>query len=99
MASRIKDEPVWEYIDFKESFWFLEHGVPHERIHWHVHEQYELHLIIVTRGKVMIGNYIGPFAPGHLTLVGPWMPHNWRATWRLVKPMNLEIWLSSLTRT
>ncbi|GLQ70685.1 AraC family transcriptional regulator [Vibrio penaeicida] len=74
----IGERPVWEFVEFdKESVGYTEHGVPHHRIKWHVHEQYELHLIVKTTGKAMIGNHVGPFSPGHLTLVGPWLPHNW----------------------
>ncbi|BCL69771.1 putative Transcriptional Regulator, AraC family protein [Vibrio nigripulchritudo MADA3029] len=72
------EEPVWEFMAFdKESVAYTEHGVPHHRIKWHVHEQYELHLIVKTTGKAMIGNHVGPFSPGQLILVGPWLPHNW----------------------
>ncbi|WP_325894851.1 AraC family transcriptional regulator [Grimontia sp. NTOU-MAR1] len=76
----VAKDPVWEFIQIEdESVCYLEHGVPHHRIHWHVHEQYELHFIVKTNGKVMIGNHLGPFSPGHLTLVGPWLPHNWES--------------------
>ncbi|WP_087023969.1 helix-turn-helix domain-containing protein [Thaumasiovibrio subtropicus] len=75
----VAKDPVWEFSQLDESVLYLEHGVPHQRIHWHVHEQYELHLITKTSGKVMIGNHLGPFSPGHLTLVGPWLPHNWES--------------------
>lgn len=56
---------------------YIEHGVPSELIRWHAHEDYELHFIVATRGKVFIGDYIGPFAPGQLVLTGPRLPHNW----------------------
>ncbi|EOD79427.1 Various polyols ABC transporter, periplasmic substrate-binding protein [Grimontia indica] len=73
-------DPVWEFIQIDEqSIFYKEHGVPASCIHWHVHEQYELHLIVKTNGKAMIGNYLGPFSPGQLTLVGPWLPHNWES--------------------
>ncbi|SKA63236.1 AraC family transcriptional regulator [Enterovibrio nigricans] len=76
----VAKDPVWEFIQIDdESVCYLEHGVPHNRIHWHVHEQYELHFIVKTHGKVMIGNHLGPFSPGHLSLVGPWLPHNWES--------------------
>lgn len=76
----VSKDPVWEFIQIEEqSIFYKEHGVPHHSIHWHVHEQYELHLIVKTNGKAMIGNYLGPFSPGQLTLVGPWLPHNWES--------------------
>ena len=55
----------------------LEHGVPNPLVRWHYHEEYELHLIVATRGKVFVGDYIGEFEPGHLVLTGPRLPHNW----------------------
>ena len=56
---------------------YMEHGCPHWRIRWHYHEEYELHFIADTSGKVFIGDYIGNFQPGHLILTGPFLPHNW----------------------
>ncbi len=55
----------------------LQHGVPNPLVRWHYHEEYELHLIVATRGKVFVGDYIGTFEPGHLVLTGPRLPHNW----------------------
>ena len=55
----------------------LEHGAPNPLIRWHYHEEYELHLIVETTGKVFVGDYIGRFEPGHLVLTGPRLPHNW----------------------
>ena len=55
----------------------LEHGFPNPLVRWHYHEEYELHLIVQTRGKVFVGDYIGHFEPGHLVLTGPRLPHNW----------------------
>ncbi|MGG2362791.1 AraC family transcriptional regulator, partial [Salmonella enterica] len=46
----------------------------------HCHEEYELHLIVASHGKGFVGDWIGPFAPGHLVLTGPWLPHNWLST-------------------
>jgi AraC-like DNA-binding protein len=36
-----------------------------------------LHLIVETRGKAFVGNFIGNFEPGSLFLTGPNLPHNW----------------------
>ena len=55
----------------------VEHGVPNPLIRWHHHEEYELHLILETTGKMFVGDYIGCFKPGHLVLTGPHLPHNW----------------------
>jgi len=55
----------------------FEHGAPHPLIRWHQHEEYELHLITETSGKMFVGDYIGEFHPGNLVLIGPNVPHNW----------------------
>ncbi len=58
----------------------LEHGFPNPLVRWHYHEEYELHLIVRTHGRVFVGDYIGHFEPGHLVLTGPRLPHNWIST-------------------
>ncbi|MEB8432772.1 AraC family transcriptional regulator [Cocleimonas sp. KMM 6892] len=58
----------------------LEHGAPNDLIRWHHHEEYELHLITSTKGKMFVGDYIGTFKPGNLVLTGPRLPHNWIST-------------------
>lgn len=55
----------------------LEHGFPTPLARWHCHEEYELHLIVATSGQAFVGDWIGPFEPGHLVLCGPKLPHNW----------------------
>ena len=71
-------EPEIEFVDrATESIRYLEHGWPTELCRWHAHEEYELHLIVATRGKAFVGDYIGEFEPGTLYLTGPNLPHNW----------------------
>jgi AraC-like DNA-binding protein len=55
----------------------LSHGFPTPLARWHFHDEYELHLIVATSGKAFVGDWIGPFEPGHLVLCGPRLPHNW----------------------
>lgn len=55
----------------------LSHGFPTPLARWHYHDEYEIHLITATSGKAFVGDWIGPFQPGHLVLCGPRLPHNW----------------------
>ncbi len=55
----------------------LDHGYPTPLARWHCHDEYELHLITATSGKAFVGDWIGPFEPGHVVLCGPKLPHNW----------------------
>jgi len=55
----------------------LAHGFPTPLARWHCHDEYELHLIVASSGKAFVGDWIGQFAPGHLVLTGPRLPHNW----------------------
>ncbi|MDE2146699.1 MAG: helix-turn-helix domain-containing protein [Burkholderiales bacterium] len=55
----------------------IAHGFPTPLARWHFHDEYELHLITATSGKAFVGDWIGPFQPGHLALCGPRLPHNW----------------------
>ncbi|MEM7212319.1 MAG: AraC family transcriptional regulator [Pseudomonadota bacterium] len=70
--------PEFEYVDrATETIRYLEHGWPSELCRWHSHKEYELHLIVASRGKAFVGDYIGSFEPGSLFLTGPDLPHNW----------------------
>jgi AraC-like DNA-binding protein len=55
----------------------LSHGFPSPHSRWHFHEEYELHLIVAASGDAYVGDWTGPFQPGHLVLTGPWLPHSW----------------------
>ena len=55
----------------------LAHGFPTPLARWHFHDEYELHLITATSGKVFVGDWIGQFHPGQVVLTGPRLPHNW----------------------
>lgn len=69
--------PELERRNYDGFMRYLEHGYPSPLVRWHCHEEYELHLIVATSGKLFVGDYIGEFAPGHLVLTGPRLPHNW----------------------
>jgi AraC-like DNA-binding protein len=72
-------DPDYEVIlcSPSESFRWNVHGYPHHLAKWHYHPEYELHLILESSGRMMIGDYIGPFEAGCLILTGPNLPHNW----------------------
>jgi len=71
-------EPEIEMVDrSSRSIRYLEHGWPSDICRWHAHEEYELHLIVDTRGKAFVGDYIGDFKSGDLFMTGPNLPHNW----------------------
>jgi len=77
MSIIIELQPEIEIVDNIETIRYLEHGWPTPLCRWHAHEEYELHLILETSGKVFIGDYVGEFKPGSLFLTGPNLPHNW----------------------
>lgn len=71
--------PALGYEAPTEAGWVrcLAHGYPSPLARWHCHDEYELHLITSTSGKAFVGDWIGPFQPGHLVLCGLRLPHNW----------------------
>ncbi|MDB4837533.1 AraC family transcriptional regulator [Marinomonas sp.] len=69
--------PEYELVDENDTIRYLEHGYPCELIRWHAHNDYELHFIVATSGKVFVGDYISNYGPGQLILTGPRLPHNW----------------------
>ncbi|MFM9927269.1 AraC family transcriptional regulator [Variovorax sp. H27-G14] len=66
--------------DFDRLVRCVSHGTPSPLIRWHYHEDYEIHLVVATCGKMFVGDYIGTFEPGNLVMTGPRLPHNWIST-------------------
>ena len=60
-----------------ETFLWRIDDYPWARSVWNFHPEFEIHLIRKSTGTVFIGDYIGEFSPGHLTIVGSDLPHNW----------------------
>ncbi|WP_233402573.1 helix-turn-helix domain-containing protein [Marinomonas transparens] len=69
--------PEYEISENNETIRYLEHGYPSDLIRWHAHDDYELHYIVATKGKVFVGDYISSYSSGQLILTGPRLPHNW----------------------
>lgn len=44
---------------------------------WNYHPEWEIHYISDAAGFAYVGDYVGPFKPGHLVLTGTNLPHNW----------------------
>lgn len=74
----IKSRPEFEITEGLDgSLRYLEHGYPHPLVRWHYHDDFEIHYIVRSSGKVFVGDYVGHFDPGNLVLTGPRLPHNW----------------------
>jgi AraC-like DNA-binding protein len=83
--------PEIEMVDrTTRSIRYLEHGWPTELDRWHAHEEYELHLIVESRGRAFVGDHIGEFEPGYLYLTGPNLPHNWISDEIFDEPIELR---------
>ncbi|KLU09884.1 AraC family transcriptional regulator [Kocuria sp. SM24M-10] len=63
--------------DPSSSVRWHEHDWPHPLARWHYHPEVEVHLIRESSGTVMAGDWAGPFGPGHLSIMGSRLPHNW----------------------
>lgn len=84
-------EPEIEKVDRStRSIRYLEHGWPTHLCRWHAHEEYELHLVVETRGKAFVGDYIGDFKAGDLFMTGPNLPHNWMTDQVWTEPVEIR---------
>ena len=59
------------------SFLWRCDNYPWERNVWNYHPEIEIHLVRKSTGLAYVGDYIGPFEPGNLSIVGGNLPHNW----------------------
>lgn len=75
----MKPVPVYEKVitDERESFVWRCDDYPWIRNAWNVHPEYEIHLIRNADGVALIGDHIGHFGPGYVTVVGGGLPHDW----------------------
>ena len=63
--------------DPQRSFRCIVHDFPSDICGWASHPEYEIHLIQKSSGSVIAGDYVGTFGPGHVSLMGPHLPHDW----------------------
>ena len=64
-------------IDTCDTFLWRLDDYPWERNVWNVHPEYEIHLVRKCSGVALIGDHIEQFDPGHLAIVGSYLPHDW----------------------
>ena len=71
--------PVVEHVvtGDAESFLWRRDDYPWERNVWNIHPEYEIHLVRNASGIALVGDHIERFEPGHLTIVGSHLPHDW----------------------
>ncbi|MGX5850607.1 AraC family transcriptional regulator [Mesorhizobium sp. PL10] len=71
--------PKFEQILTPEghSFIWRIDDYPWARSVWNFHPEYEIHLIRKSAGTAFVGDYIGEFLPGQLTVIGGGLPHDW----------------------
>ncbi|WP_081709988.1 AraC family transcriptional regulator [Arthrobacter sp. 35W] len=63
--------------DPNHSVRWNEHSYPSPVARWNYHPEYEIHLIRKGTGKFIVGDHIGTFEAGHISLVGSGLPHDW----------------------
>jgi AraC-like DNA-binding protein len=63
--------------DPHHSVRWTEHDYPSPLARWNYHPEYEIHLIRKGTGKFIVGDHIGTFEAGHVSLVGSGLPHDW----------------------
>lgn len=73
-------KPMLEHLEpaHQETFFAGAFDYPYFGTPWHYHPEYELVLVIRSRGKRFIGNAVSEFREGDLTFLGPNLPHLYR---------------------
>lgn len=64
----------------ESSYIFEVRNDPCFRFDWHFHPEYELTLILDSRGRRFVGDSIDDYREGDLVLIGPNLPHTWCST-------------------
>lgn len=78
-ASLSGNPPTYEHIvtNANETFLWRVDDYPWERNVWNYHPEIEIHLLRNSSGMAFVGDHIGEFHSGYLTIVGPNLPHDW----------------------
>lgn len=64
-------------LDEDHSVRWIEHDYPTPAARWNYHPEYEIHLIRQGTGRFIVGDHVGTFAAGHVSIVGSGLPHDW----------------------
>jgi AraC-like DNA-binding protein len=76
---RLAGQASFEYVltSADETFLWRKDNYPWVRNVWNFHPEIEIHLITNASGLLLVGDHIGEFGPGELTVVGSNLPHDW----------------------
>ena len=71
--------PAFEHVvtEASETFLWRRDDYPCGRNGWNIHPEHEIHLVTNAAGVALVGDHIGRFEPGHLSIVGGGLPHDW----------------------
>ena len=71
--------PVYQHVltGAADTFLWRQDDYPCERNGWNIHPEVEIHLITNAAGITLVGDHVGRFEPGHLSVVGSSLPHDW----------------------
>lgn len=60
-----------------ETFLWRRDDYPWERNVWNFHPEVEIHYIANASGILLAGDHVGAFGPGHISIIGSNLPHDW----------------------
>jgi AraC-like DNA-binding protein len=63
--------------DPDRSVRWAQHDYPSPVARWNYHPEYEIHLIRSGTGRFIVGDHVGTFQAGHVSLIGSGLPHDW----------------------
>ena len=80
IAEQLQGRPAEREViiqDPARSIRWTQHDYPAPVAKWNYHPEYEIHLIRSSTGRFIVGDHIGAFGPGQVTLIGSGVPHDW----------------------